>query len=210
MEVKGPVMAAGTLVFRPVVVRKAQDLRGIAVADRAVNADRIIGLAFTFLRILGAEAVKDIEDAAALVQGMNDVVLIGTAPVHLRLIAVIQFYPDLFHRSDEFVFKIGCIGLRAGIEGIRHVHVREAHVLFEIVTDGRHVLRHLAKTVEFIPAEQKLCFFSGALKCLHHEITRRDVAEIADMDRAGRADPGCADVFFLIRTAGNDLCRHLI
>ena len=55
-----------------------------------------------------------------------------------------------------------------------------------------------------------ISFFSGALKCLHHEITRRDVAEIADMDRAGRADSGCADVFFLIRTAGNDLCRHLI
>ena len=51
---------------------------------------------------------------------------------------------------------------------------------------------------------------AGALERLDHEIARGDIAEIADMDGAGGADPCGTDIFFLIRSAGNDLCRHLI
>ena len=73
-----------------------------------------------------------------------------------------------------------------------------------------HVLRDLPQTVELIPAEQELRLFSGALQGLYNKITGSNITEISDVDRARRADPRCTYIFFLIRTAGNDLCRHLI
>ena len=70
-KIKGAVMAAVAFVLRHVtVVRQGQDLRGVLFAHGAVDGDGIIGLPLPFLRVLRAVGIEDIEDLAALAQGL--------------------------------------------------------------------------------------------------------------------------------------------
>ena len=132
--------------------------------------------------------------------------------IHSRLFNYLKRDFSIYFENceDEFIFEIGRIGRRAALKGIRHVNIGKANILFEIVTDRRHIFRHLPQTVELIPAEQELCLFSRALQGLYNKITGSNITEISDMNRARGADSCCTHIFFLFRTAGNDLCRHLI
>ena len=215
-KVKGSVMAAGALILRHgAVVGQGGDLRGVPAAVRAVNAYGIVGLPFSLLRGLGAEAVQDIEDLPSLLQGMDHMLRVFPGAVHVALIAVIHLDAEALHGFLEFLFKILRVAFAAVVKGVGYVHIRAADILLPGLLPFRtRYLRHvdgdLPEPVELIPGKKQLRLLPLSSQGLCHKQAGGNIPEIADMDGAGGADARRAHIFFLVRSAPDDLLRDSV
>ena len=177
------------------VLREAVEHGGILAAYGAVNDCGGISLALAFLRVLGAEAVEDIKDLAAVLDGVNDSLVISAGAVFLCLISEINVDAELSQRTLKFLLEmlgIACVAAK----GIGNINVGQTDILAPLLGN---VLGHLAEAVELIPGKEQLCFLSCLDKGAADEIAGCYIAEVADMNRAGGADAGSADIFLLVR-----------
>ena len=208
-EIEGGVMTADAFILggHGILVKRC-NFCGILAAGVAVDTHGEICFAFSFLRVLRAVAVEDIEDFASVAEGMKDVFGILPAAVHLRLIAVIHLNAEFVNRRHEFLLEEFSVGLGVGIrEGVLHICVGHTDIFFKIPVHLGDIDGHLSQTVEFVPRKKQSRFFASCPQCPHHKITGGNITEIADVYRAGGTDARRADIFFLFRvTRDNALC----
>ena len=188
------------------IVGQRGDLGGVSAADGAVDIDGIIILPLALGGVLGAVAVNDIKDLAALLQGFDDVLTVFPAAVHFRLMTEVHVDAELADGGFEFPLEMNGVVLRIAVgEGVGHVHVGATDVRLHVVADLCHVDGHLTHPVKFVPGEEQTGFLAHSAQGTHHEIAGRHVAEVADMDGARGRNSRGADVFFLVGVTVDDL-----
>ena len=206
-------MSALAFVFRyRAVLIDGCDRRRIFAAVRAEDADRIVSFSLSRLGFLCPEAVQDIKDLTTLLQRCDDVILVFAAAVHVRLIPVIHGDPELVDGSHELLLEVvRVVGLLCA-ERVRDILVGQSDVTLEFVLriDLGDVHRDLTESVIFIPGKEEAGLLAFSLQCLTYEQSCRDVTEVTDMDRPGRADTGSTYVLFLIRVSVDDFVCNLI
>ena len=90
------------------------------------------------------------------------------------------------------------------------VYIRTADIFVVAVAHHlAHVGGDFAATVIIVPREKQTRFFAFFLQRLDNEQGGGNVAEVADVNRAGRACARRADVFFLVGIAVDDPLSYL-
>ena len=204
-EVELAAVPAGAGIRRGrAVVGQGGDFGVVPAADRAVNADRIIGLPLPLRRVLGAELVENIEDASARRQRLHHIRRVPAGAILPRLIPEVDGDAEPGERALELSFKMRGVA-RAAAPRVGRLRIGPAEELLHVRTDLGDVDGDFAQPVEIIPGKEQPRPLSQPAQRAADKIAGGDVPEIADVHRAGRADARGADVFRLVRMALDQL-----
>ena len=218
-EIKGPAVAATAGVgCGGAILGKRGDGGKIGAARGAENGCRVVirlfGIVFgaqffgRFIGVLGLEGIQNFKNIVAAAQSFQNILGISPGTVKVGLVTAIQLNAEFFHGFQKLGLKmLGKVFVRSPRVGDIHVGAADIFVV-GVAHHFAHIRGDLAAAVVFVPGEQKARLFPLFLQGANDEIGGDHVAEVSDVDRAGRADARGANVLFFLGVAVNQpLCN---
>ncbi len=194
-----------------VLVRRAGALGGLQLGLVDLLLLRLPALGALRTVLLGAVAVQHGVDVGAVPHRVQDLLAVRTRQVLLGLADAVVLDAELVERLRHRGLEVlGPVRVRRPGRG-GHGRERLADVRVPRVVDALHAVRHLAVAVVVVPGDQVAHGVAAAADLVGDEVRGHDLAEVAQVDRARRGEPGRDDDRFARRTSlrlGDDIVRE--